>query len=123
MQEDCKMEVDEKTKKIAELNDGLRKGDKSVHGKVMITKGVKQLLDDNDAWNAVDLFGRVSSFDSFDEDNDPYGEHDCAIFEYQGRRVIWKIDYYALEITYASKDPSNNELTCRVLTIMLGEDY
>lgn len=117
------MEVDEKTKKIAELNDRLRKGDKSVRGKVMITQSIRQLIDDNEAWDAVDLCEKVSSFDAFDEDNDPYGEHDCAIFEHEGRRVIWKIDYYALEMTHGSKDTSNNDLTCRVLTIMLGEEY
>lgn len=122
MQEDCRMDTDAKTKKIAELNDRLRKGDKSVRGKVMITNGIRQLIDDG-AWNTVDLFEKVSSFDAFDEDNDPFGEHDCAIFEHEGRRIIWKIDYYALDMMHGSKDPSNNELTCRVLTIMLGEEY
>lgn len=117
------MEVDEKTKKIAELNDRLRKGDKSVCEKVMITQSIRQLIDDNEAWDAVDLFEKVSSFDAFDADNDPYGEHDCATLEYHGKRVIWKIDYYALDMMHGSKDPSNNELTCRVLTIMLGEEY
>lgn len=35
----------------------------------------------------------VKSFDSFTEDNDPFGEHNFGKFKLEGESFIWKIDY------------------------------
>lgn len=34
----------------------------------------------------------VRLFAAFDADNDPHGEHDCAVIAVQDQWIIWKID-------------------------------
>lgn len=86
-------------------------------GKVLITQGI-QALSDFDA-----IIGKVRSFDSFTEDNDPYQEHDFGAFTHNGRKVFWKIGYYDPSMEFGSADPSDDEKTVRVLKIMLAEEY
>jgi Protein of unknown function (DUF3768) len=99
------------------LNDELR-----IHhrgGRIIITPGVRAL-------GAV-LLPRVdeaiATFNEFDEDSDPYGEHDFGVVEVAGHEIMFKIDYYDLTLNYLSFDPANPELTARVMTIMLAEEY
>ena len=42
---------------------------------------------------------------------------------FDGVKVFWKIDYYDKTMKNGSNDPSNEELTTRVLTIMKAEEY
>jgi len=59
----------------------------------------------------------------FSSDNNPYGEHDFGSFEIDGHKLFWKIDYYALDMMHGSEDAANPDITTRVLTIMLTEEY
>ena len=65
----------------------------------------------------------VASFSDFTDDNDPWGEHDCAVIRVAGQRIIWKIDYYDRSQRYLSPDPANPKVTLRVLTVMLAHEY
>ena len=65
----------------------------------------------------------VSKFDRFDEDNDPYGEHDFGALEVEGERLFFKIDYYDQSLSAHSSDPSDDTVTKRVLTIILAGEY
>ncbi|MBA3895825.1 MAG: DUF3768 domain-containing protein [Sphingomonadaceae bacterium] len=56
-------------------------------------------------------------------ENDAHGERDFGAFEFRDQRVFFKVDYYDLELTYGSEDPADASQTCRVITIMLPEDY
>lgn len=99
------------------LNDRLRKTGQG--GQVLITDGVLGLGLDL----ARKVVEQVAAFDSFSEDNDPWGEHDCAGLEVDGQRIIWKIDYYDRRMEFLSPNPADPKVTCRVLTIMLSWEY
>ena len=102
---------------IRELNDAHRKAMPS--GQVMFTSGVAALPSDVLAM----VVRKVATFDQFNGDNDPYGEHDCAMFEVSGHKLMFKIDYYDKDIKYGSEDPADPEKTTRIMTIMFTSDY
>ncbi len=102
---------------IRHLNDQLRQ---SLAGGVLVmTAGVIAL---GQACQ-VTILQAVAAFDSFDQDNDPYGEHDFGALEIQGERLFWKIDYYDRDLSAYSPDPADPSITTRVLTIMLAQEY
>ena len=59
----------------------------------------------------------------FNGDDDPHGERDFGVFEHQGQKLFWKIDYYAHDMMHGSPDPADPAVTCRVLTVMLASEY
>jgi hypothetical protein len=107
----------EKAARIRELNDQLRC--KAIGGRVVITRGIAAL--GADELRAVLL--AVARFDDFSEDNDPWREHDCAVLTMDGRRVIFKVDYFDRDLAYHSPDASDPAVTERVLTVMLADEY
>lgn len=68
-----------------------------------------------------DIFISVQNFKDFNEDNDPYGEHDFGNFEILGIKIFWKIDYYNQHLK-GWCDPLSPDCR-RVLTIMRAEEY
>src|SRR5208337_1291316 len=107
----------DKKQRIAELNDQLRRH--HIGGKGLITAGIQAL----GAQATTDILAAVSAFTDFTPDNDPYGEHDCAVMTVGQNRVIWKIDYYDRQMAYASPDPADANVTIRVITIMLADEW
>jgi hypothetical protein len=103
--------------KIRELNDKLRIH--GVGGIVLITNGVAAL----GAAAVREIFVSLAAFCDFTEDNDPWGEHDCAVMTVGDHKIIWKIDYYDRSRRYLSPDPSDPKITLRVLTVMLSSEY
>jgi len=106
-----------KTARIRELNDQLRC--KAAGGRVVITRGIEAL----GTGGVLQVLTAVSRFDDFTEDNDAWGEHDCAILTVNGHRVLFKIDYYDLDLRCHSPDASDPAVTERVMTVMLAEEY
>ena len=102
---------------IALQNDNFRKH--LSQGTLVLTQGIRS----NTKEDLEAIITRVRTFDSFDENNDPYGERDFGAFDYKGRRIFWKIDYYDREFLYLSPDVSNPRLTNKVMTIMYAEEY
>ncbi|MBO6727345.1 MAG: DUF3768 domain-containing protein [Rhizobiaceae bacterium] len=102
---------------IAALNDNLRRFHKG--GMVTVSRGVAAL--DRKVW--AEVIVAVAAFDNFTSNNDPYGEHDCAVVDVDGLRVIWKIDYFDPSMLHHSDDPTDIGKTRRVMTIMLAEEY
>jgi hypothetical protein len=105
------------TNKIAALNDRFRQT--YWGGAVMITRGVDML----DELTSIKLFSAVMNYDDFTEENDPYGEHDFGQIIIDGQKFFWRIDYYDARMEYGSEDPTNPDVTTRVLTIMLASEY
>ena len=106
-----------KTARIRELNDQLRC--KAIGGRIVITRGIEALGADG----VRKVLAAVARFDDFTEDNDPWGEHDCAVLTVEERRTIFKVDYYDHDLRWHSPDASDPAVTERVLTIMLSEEY
>ena len=84
---------------------------------IVLTRAVQKLE------NLDCLFTQIQQFDVFTQANDPYGEHDFGAVQHLDQTIFWKIDYYDLDMTMHSPDPSDPNVTARVLTIMLGEEY
>lgn len=106
------------SKKIAELNDLCRKS-MGVTCRLYQTIGINTLpAEDQSA-----IREKVERFNDFNEENDPYGEHNFGAFDYSDQKIFWKIDYYDSDLKYGSEDPSDPGQTKRVLTIMLAHEY
>lgn len=102
---------------IARLNDRLRRSFSG--GRMVVTAGVHALqAEEMDA-----VIEAVKGFAAFTPDNDPHDEHDCAALMVGGAEIIWKIDYYDRDLQFASPDPTDPDITIRVLTIMLVSEY
>jgi hypothetical protein len=101
---------------IAKLNDRLRQ--RGQGGAVVLTSGVHAL----GGKTIARIMAAVQEFSEFTPDNDPHGEHDFGVVAIE-HVVFWKIDYYDPTLTLASEDPTSEEKTCRVLTIMLREEH
>lgn len=106
------------TKRIAELNDLLRKTF-FAGGRVVTTPGIRALPEPDQSA----IREKVETFNAFSPDNDPDGERDFGSFTHNGNRVFWKIDYYDPSLTGHSEDAADPAKTVRVLTIMLAAEY
>ena len=102
---------------IATLNDKFRKS--FIGGEVLLSAGIAAMSSEDKA-NIVAL---VQNFNDFNEGNDPYYERDWGSFDYKDEKILWKIDYYDLNHKYMSEDPSNPDITNRVLTIMTVYEF
>jgi uncharacterized protein DUF3768 len=112
-----KRERAEKARRIREFNDAFRRSFSG--GKVVMTAGVDALPD----MVKAAALQKAATFDEFNEDNDPYGEHDFGSFELCGRKFFWKVEYYDRDMQYGSEDPSDPAKTIRVMTVMLASEY
>lgn len=102
---------------IKTLNDNFRKT--FTGGRVLLTAGI----DSKPADDIANIMLLVQNFNNFTPDNDPYGEHDFAAFDYKGDKIFWKIDYYDLNNEYLSENPADPTITNCVLTVMLADEY
>ena len=113
------MAEEKRAARIAALNDRLRTQFDLSLGHIMFTDGVNEL----EPARKARVLQAVRTFVSFADDNDPYGEHDCAVMAVDGIKIIWKIDYYDLTRRYHSPDASDRNVTSRVMTIMRADEY
>lgn len=109
--------ADARAAAIRDKNDAFRKSFSG--GRVLLTPGVTNLSAD---YQQTVLLA-VQAFDVFSPDNDPYGEHDFGAVTLEDAVFFWKIDYYDLDLQFGSSDPADDDVTCRVLTIMRADEY
>lgn len=96
--------------KIAKINDDFRKVET-----MSLTQGVFGLND------VLGLIRAIRRYNGFNEDNDPYGEHDFGKLTWENQTIFWKIDYYDPSFEMWC-DPLHTECE-RVLTVMLASEY
>ena len=89
-----------------------------VAGKLVRTIGISALPPEDQSA----IREKVERYNDFRPDNDPCGEHDFGSFTHAGKKVCWKIDYYAPDLERESEDPSDPKQTVRVLTVMLASE-
>lgn len=110
---------------IKQLNDQFRRADDSanVPGQFVVTSGLLEHAQEH-ARSSLDLIEIVGAYEDFTPDNDPYGEHDFGVFEFEGEQCFWKIDYYAeATLTVGSDNAADVKACYRVLTVMLASEY
>lgn len=105
-------------KRIRDLNDRFRRL-RQGNGRLFITAGVQAL----GPVFVAEAICSVRAFEAFTPDNDPYGEHDFGKLEVREEWVMWKIDYFDPTLSAGSEDPGDDAKTCRVLTVMLADEY
>ncbi|MCW2414257.1 hypothetical protein M2342_000624 [Sphingobium sp. B8D3A] len=70
----------------------------------------------------LQILCRIRQFNGFGVGNDPWGEHDFGQVEHDGAWYFWKIDTYDVHLEFGSPDPSDETVTCRILTVMTDQD-
>lgn len=109
--------LNEKDLMIRALNDKLRKT--GIGGKIMMTPGINGL----EAQTRSRVFMAIRRFDDFNEDNAPFGTHEFGGIETDGVKAWFKVDCYDKDMQYGSEDPSDPDVTTRVMTVLLPEEY
>jgi hypothetical protein len=105
------------SERIAALNDTFRRS--FAGGKVVMTSGVAALSD----VEREQVVTAVRTFETFEDGDDPYGEHDFGAVEIASEKFFWKIDYYDTDMSGGSENPADPARTTRVLTIMRADEY
>ena len=107
----------ETTATIRSLNDKLRVD--RIGGTLVVTSGIAAL---GPAFFTM-LMDAIRRADDFDDDNDPYGEHDFGVVTVLDQKVFWKIDYYDLDMRQGAEFPEDPALCVRVMTVMTEREY
>ena len=102
---------------IAKLNDKFRANPSL--GTLILTDGIRS----NSSEDIASIINKVRNFNDFDEDNNPYGEKDFGAFDFKGKKIFWKIDYYDNKFLLLSPNVCKPRLTNRVMTIMYADEY
>ena len=103
--------------RIRSLNDELRRD--LLTGLAVMTPGVMAL-----GGATVDrIVQTIAIFDDFHHASDPHQEHDFGAFVVEGNTIFFKIEYYDRTLTHHSPNPADPNVTQRVITIMLAEEY
>jgi hypothetical protein len=109
--------METKTAQIRALNDEMRQ--RLIGGMAVMTPGIAALGPEA----VARIVKTIEVYDDFCHANDPHEEHDFGAFDADGKRIFFKIDYYHESMTVHSPDPSDPNVTKRVITIMLAEEY
>lgn len=126
-------ETNDHTAEIAALNDAARAGTLAT-SRTVFTRALADILagDDEDAGTrqlnlmiGQRALRRLINETLIDPDNDPHGERDFGVVEYQGHKIFWKIDVYANDGTFqwGSETPWDGERSFRIVTVMLASDW
>lgn len=115
--------IDERTLRIAELNDRCRLG-LDPTGKIIVTSTcLATIAPSLDPASKLLAQGRILSAVRAVEFSADSPERDLAWFAIVEHKLMLKIDYYDLDLTFHSDDAADPAKTRRVMTVMLTSDY
>jgi hypothetical protein len=91
------------------------------HHRIMATRGILAL----GAGAVQEILHAVLSFreEDFRESFEPWGDRDFIVVEHRGQKIYAKIDTFDPSLEFQSPDPTDDLVTVRVMTVMLGEEY
>lgn len=126
-------ETVDRTSELAALNDAARAGTLAT-SRTVFTRALADMLagDDDDAgtrqFNLMmgqRALRRLINETRIDPGNDPHGERDFGVIEFQGHKIFWKIDVYANDgsFQWCSETPWDAAQSFRIVTIMLASDW
>lgn len=129
MSEQNNAPAESKIEQIAALSDALRStiNYPRQNDRFVMTAGIVEMVGTLPQWPAFrrmrEMTRIIMDYDAFTEDNNPDGERSFGIFEWQGVRCYWKIDYYNPTLDAGSEDPADPTKTARVLTVLRADEY
>ncbi len=103
---------------VRRLNDEFRRFGVG-NGSVVLTSGIHE----TGSKFVEEVVAAVQAFNAFTRNNDPYDEHDFGAFDIGCERLLFKFDYYSLDLQGHSPNAADPAVTHRVLTIMLANEY
>ena len=66
-----------------------------------------------------ELFAKLKAYSSFTIKTDPEGDHSSGVLELGQSKIEWEIDYWDLDEEDDSPDPSNAEVTTRIMNMVM----
>lgn len=111
--------MEERSRRIRRINDALRIRGGTRFGVTHLSAGIAAV---GPAF-ATRALAAVRRFDAFAPDDDPFGEHEFGTLVVDSVPILFKIDYYDLDLHRHSRDNANPKVTRRVMTVMLAEEY
>ena len=123
----------DRTAEIAALNDAARTGALAT-SKTVFTRALADILageDPDPGTRQLNLMMGQRSLRQLinetpiDPGNDPHGERDFGVVEFEGHKIFWKVDVYANDgtLSWGSETPWDAQLSFRIVTIMLASDW
>lgn len=99
-----------KSEEIARLNDDFRHH--LSKGTLVLTSGIRC----NTKEDIAEIIAHVRNFNNFNEDNDPYGEHDFGAFDFKGKKINFKDTQMGKNILWQNLcfAPFVNKVGCNV---------
>ena len=111
---------------IAAQNDAFRKTAMDLRsapdiplGRIVMTSGISQQSPEF----KLELMRKVTAFETFDEDCDPYNWHEMGVIEMGNEKIWFKIDLYDVAYQHGAADPTDPQQTRRVLTLLFPSEY
>ena len=102
---------------IAKLNDEFRANPSL--GTLILTEGIRSNTHDDIAT----IINKVRNFNDFDEGNNPYGEKDFGAFDFKGKKIFWKIDYYDNKRKTNNKSKKREVRSKEILSLTSGNIF
>jgi hypothetical protein len=70
----------------------------------------------------AEITQRIQSLAAATLDVEPSADLDSGSFECVGKTILWKIEFFDIQLRFSSPNPADEWVTRRVITVMLAEE-